>query len=64
MGTLSEHRKSQIREGARLFRAKQEAKGLRQIVLWLTHRQAIAVRAWLRKGGDVSVFSAKDEEDR
>ncbi|MDA8377330.1 MAG: hypothetical protein M0Z50_09795 [Planctomycetia bacterium] len=62
MGTLSEYRKSQIREGARLFRAKQEAKGLRQIVLWLTNAQARAVRAWVKRGGDVAELSAKEED--
>ena len=63
MGTLSEHRRAQMREAARTFRKNQEEKGLYQCTLWLTHRQAHAVREWLYAGGDISVFSRKGERD-
>lgn len=61
MGTLSDHRRAQMREAARTFRARQEAKGLYQAVFWMTPGQAHEVREWLYRGGDISVFSRKGE---
>ncbi|MHB1643405.1 MAG: hypothetical protein ACYCS8_12230 [Acidithiobacillus sp.] len=63
MVTLSEHRRAQLREAARTFRKSQEEKGLYQCTLWLTHRQAHAVREWLYRGGDISVFSQRGGHD-
>lgn len=63
MGTLSEHRKAQMREAARVFRKNQEAKGLYQCTLWMTRRQAHEVREWLYRGGDTSVFQQKMKEN-
>ncbi|MEB8475408.1 hypothetical protein [Acidithiobacillus ferriphilus] len=51
-----EERRAQQREAARIYRAKQEAQGLYQTTVWLTMSQAVAVREWLRRGGDVSVL--------
>ena len=51
-----EIRRAQMRAAARVFRAKQESKGLFQSVFWMTVMQAAAVREWLYQGGDVSVF--------
>jgi hypothetical protein len=53
-------RRAQIREAARIFRDRQREKGLYQYVFWLTMTQAAAVREWIRKGGDVSVFVKRD----
>ena len=61
MGTLSDHRKGQMREAARTFRKNQEAKGLYQATFWITPAQAHAVREWLYKGGDISVFTKKEQ---
>ncbi len=41
---------------ARIFREKQQKKGLYQTTFWVTLAQAGAVREWLRKGGDVEVL--------
>ena len=51
-----EIRRAQMRAAARVFRAKQEQKGLFQSVFWMTVTQAREVREWLHKGGDVGVF--------
>jgi hypothetical protein len=51
-----------MREAARAFRKNQEQKGLYQVTLWMTHRQAHEVREWLYRGGDVSVFTQKGED--
>jgi hypothetical protein len=52
-----------MREAARTFRARQEAKGLSQAVFWMTHRQAHEVREWLYAGGDISIFTQGKESD-
>ena len=54
-----EERRAQQRAAARIYRAKQEAAGRYQTIFWMTMRQAVAVREWLRRGGDVSVFRSK-----
>ena len=54
-----EERRSQQREAARIYRAKQESLGLYQSIFWMTMTQATAVREWLRRGGDVSVLRSK-----
>ena len=56
-----EIRRAQMRAAARVFRAKQEEKGLFQSVFWMTVTQAAAVREWLYRGGDVSVFREEKE---
>ena len=56
-----ELRRAQMRAAARVFRAKQEEKGLFQSVFWMTVTQAHEVREWLYKGGDVSVFREEKE---
>lgn len=56
-----EIRRAQMRAAARVFRAKQEAKGLFQTLFWMTRTQAAAVREWLYQGGDVSVFREEKE---
>ena len=55
-----EERRSQQREAARIYRAKQEAQGLYQSIFWMTMSQAVAVREWLRRGGDVSVLRSNE----
>ena len=55
-----EERRAQQRDAARIFRAKQEAQGLYQTTVWLTMSQAVAVREWLRRGGDVSVLRSDE----
>ena len=54
-----EIRRAQMRAAARVFREKQEAKGLFQSVFWMTRIQAREVREWLYRGGDVGVFQGK-----
>jgi hypothetical protein len=51
-----EERRAQIRQGARVFKAKQEALGLYQSQFWMTLSQSGAVREWLRRGGDVTIL--------
>ena len=51
-----EERRAQQRAAARVYRAKQEAVGRYQTIFWMTMSQAVAVREWLRRGGDVSVL--------
>lgn len=51
-----EIRRAQMRAAARVFRGKQEERGLFQSVFWMTPIQAREVREWLYHGGDVSVF--------
>lgn len=62
MGTLSDQRRAQMRDAARIFRKNQAEKGLYQATFWMTHTQASAVREWLYKGGDVSVFSRSSQD--
>ncbi|OCX69618.1 hypothetical protein A6M27_19885 [Acidithiobacillus thiooxidans] len=57
-----ETRRSQMREGARTYRARQAEKGLFQSVFWMTLAQAAAARRWLGSGGDVSVFSRSSNQ--
>lgn len=56
-----EIRRAQMRAAARVFRAKQEERGLFQNMFWMTRTQAAAVREWLYQGGDVSVFREEKE---
>jgi antirestriction protein ArdC len=56
----TEERRAQIREAARIFRDRQREKGLYQCVFWLTLTQAAAVREWIRKGADLSVFRKRE----
>ena len=51
-----EERRAQQREAGRIFREKQQKKGLYQTTFWVTLAQAGAIREWLHKGGDVSVL--------
>ena len=51
-----EERRAQQRAAARIYRAKQEAQGRYQTIFWMTLSQAVAVREWLRRGGDVSIL--------
>ncbi|MBW9247873.1 MAG: hypothetical protein GJU72_02030 [Acidithiobacillus ferriphilus] len=57
-----EERRAQQRAAARIYRAKQEADGRYQTIFWMTMRQAVAVREWLRRGGDVSVLRSNEEK--
>ncbi len=57
-----EERRAQQREAGRIFRAKQQQKGLYQTTAWMTMSQAVAVREWLRRGGDVSVLRSREEK--
>ena len=51
-----EERRAQQRDAARIFREKQQKKGLYQTTVWVTLAQAGAVREWLHHGGDISVL--------
>ena len=51
-----EERRAQQREAGRIFREKQQKNGLYQATFWMTMRQAVAVREWLRRGGDVAAL--------
>lgn len=55
-----EERRAQQREAARIYRAKQEAAGRYQTIFWMTMSQAVGVREWLRRGGDVSVLRSNE----
>ncbi|MEB8535382.1 hypothetical protein [Acidithiobacillus ferriphilus] len=57
-----EERRAQQRDAARIFREKQQKKGLYQTTVWVTLAQAVAVREWLRRGGDVSVLRSREEK--
>lgn len=60
-----EERLAQQREAGRIFRAKQRELGLYQTTFWVTLAQAVAVREWLRRGGDVTVLrSTKEKGER
>ncbi|MDA8246972.1 hypothetical protein [Acidithiobacillus sp.] len=57
-----EERRAQQRDAARIFREKQQKKGLYQTTVWVTLAQAVAVREWLRRGGDISVLRSAKEK--
>ena len=57
-----EERRAQQRAAARVYRAKQEAVGRYQTIFWLTMSQAVGVREWLRRGGDISVLRSAKEK--
>ncbi|OFC40739.1 hypothetical protein BAE30_16375 [Acidithiobacillus caldus] len=59
---MDERRRAQVREHVRHYRQKMREKGIRQHSFYMTEPQAAAVRAWLQRGGDVSILSTRGDK--